>query len=603
MIRASARLRCTMRGMLVPRIARAAALCLTFASASLGCFSGDDDDEQRSEAKPKVPELHEISLNDAAPEEAGNELFSSGEQFSHHELLEQVARTAKEPMIKGLFLRLSPLGGSWARADELRASLAEVRKAGKPVHCHFDMLDNVGYALAASSCDRISMGPAGLLMLTGVRAEAVYAKDLLDMIGLQAELLQVGRFKGAADALTRSDMPSEVREILNALVDDLQANLRGAVMEGRKLDEAALKGAIDSAPHAANAALSLKLIDAISFDDEARAQAKAAAHGERVAKPLHEDKAERPGLGDLVKLLFDGKPDKVKGKRVSLAYLTGTITDSQEGPESGSMSGPFVEALRKIADDRDIKAMVLRIDSPGGSALASDKMWHAVRRVAARKPVVVSVGDMAASGGYYVASAGSEIFAQDTSLVGSIGVVGGKIVGGDLAAKLGVRPTALSRGQNSGWMSPFHPFSPSERDAVQRSMKSTYDTFLSRVLLGRKIEPDKLAAMAEGRIMTGKRAREGGLVDQAGGLTAALARARSQAGVPEDAPIEIWPRQGPWIERASRLLSGAESRADGIDLKQLASSLPGVAQSPIVQLWLQGSREPLTALPFALTLE
>jgi protease IV len=586
------------------RTARAIALLAAFASAS--CFSSDDD--KRSETKPKVPELHEIRLSDAPAEEPGNEIFSSGDQLSHQKLLDQLSRTVKEPLIKGLFLRVSTLGGSWARANELRSALAEVRKANKPVHCHFDMLDNVGYAVVASSCDRISMGPAGLLMLTGVRAEAVYAKDLLAMVGLQAELLQVGRFKGAADALTRSDMPSEVRETLNALVDDLQANLRAAVTEGRKLDDAALRAAIDSAPHAANAALALKLIDAVSFDDEARAKAKAAAHAEKVARPLQDDEDDKPGLGDIVKLLFDGKPEKVKGKRVCLAYLTGTINDAEDGADSGSAAGPFVAAMRRIADDKDIKAMVLRIDSPGGSALASDKMWHAVRRVAARKPVIVSVGDMAASGGYYVASAGTEIFADDVSLVGSIGVVGGKIVGGDLAARLGVHPAALSRGQNSGWMSPFHPFSSSEREAVQRSMQNTYETFLSRVLMGRKLQPAQLTAVAEGRIMSGRRAREGGLVDQAGGLTAAIARARTQAGLDDDSPLETWPKQRPWLERASRMFAGAESRATGqpmgkTELAQLLAALPGAADSPIVSLWLRGERGPLAALPFGFTLE
>jgi protease-4 len=587
--------------MLFPRTARTALLL----GALTGCFS--DDDDQR-ESKPKVPELHEISLDDAAPEEPASELFKSGGHHSHQQLLEELAHMAKEPLIKGLFLRVAPLGGAWARANELRAALADVRKAGKPVHCHFDMLDNVGYALVASSCDRVSMGPAGLLMLTGVRAETIYAKDLLEMIGLQAELLQVGRFKGAADALTRSDMPSEVREILNALVDDLQANLRAAIVEGRKLEDAALRSAIDTAPHAADGALAHKLIDAISFDDEARAKAKAAAHAERIVRPLHDEKGERPDLGDLVKLLFDGKPDKVKGKRVCLAYLTGTITDAEEGADSGAASGPFVAAMRRIANDKDIKAMVLRIDSPGGSALASDKMWHAVKRVAARKPVVISVGDMAASGGYYIASAGSEIFADDVSLVGSIGVVGGKIVGEGLAARLGVHPTALSRGKNSGWMSPFHPFSASEREAVQRSMQRTYETFLSRVRMGRKLQPEQLAAVAEGRIMTGRRAREGGLVDQAGGLTAALARARTQAGLADDSQLETWPKQQPWLERASRMFAGAEGRSNDYGLgnsqiTQLVSQLPGIAQSPIVSLWLRGDRGPLAALPFSFSVE
>jgi protease-4 len=582
-------------------------LVLLLTLTSLGCFGGDDDDEK--EAKPKVPELQELSLSGAAPEQPAGELFSKGEH-SHQQLLDEISRIVKEPLIKGLFLRMSPLGGSWARATEVREALAEVRKAGKPVHCHFDNIDNVGYSVMASSCDRISMGPTGLLMLTGVRAEAVYAKDLLSMLGLQAELLQVGRFKGAADPLTRSDMPSEVRETLNALVDDLQANLRSAITEGRKLDESALRSAVDSAPHDPDSALSLKLIDAISFDDEARAKAKAAAHAERVHRP-DENKSDKPDLGDIVKLLFGGKSHKAKGERVCVAYLTGTITDSDDGADSassGSSSGPFVTEMRRIADDKDIKSLVLRIDSPGGSALASDKMWHAVRRVAARKPVIVSVGDMAASGGYYVASAGTEIFADDVSLVGSIGVVGGKIVGGDLAARLGLHSTALSRGQNSGWMSPFHPFSASERDAVQRSMQTTYNTFLSRVLTARKIKPEQLYAMAEGRIMSGRRAREGGLVDQAGGLKAAIAHARSQAHLADDSQLETWPKQSPWLERASHLL-GAESRAqnnsaiDLATLEHLVSQLPGVASSPLLAAFLHGERGTLATLPFALTLE
>jgi protease-4 len=500
---------------------------------------------------------------------------------------------------------VSPLGGSWARATELREALADVRKAGKPVHCHFDNVDNVGYAVLASSCDRISMGPTGLLMLTGVRAEAMYAKDVLSMIGLQADLLQVGRFKGAADPLTRSDMPPEVRETLNALVDDLQANLRSAVTEGRKLDETALRAAIDSAPHSPESALALKLIDAISFDDEARAKAKAAAHAERVDRP-DAKKSEKPDIGDIVKLLFDGKPRKLKGERVCLAYLTGTITDSDDDADSGSSggSGPFVNEMRRIADDKNVKALVLRIDSPGGSALASDKMWHAVRRVAAHKPVIVSVGDMAASGGYYVASAGSEIFADDVSLVGSIGVVGGKIVGADLAGRLGLHSTSLSRGQNSGWMSPFHPFSPSERAAVQRSMQTTYDTFLARILVARKIKPEQLNNMAEGRIMSGRRAREGGLVDQSGGLKAALARARSQAHLPDDSQLETWPRQPPWLERASRLLSAeSHSPKNLAAVEQLLTQVPGVESSPLVAAFLRGERGVFAALPFALTLE
>jgi protease-4 len=576
---------------------RRLALCLACLSLA-ACSSGS---RTRTPRVPSVAELHELVLEGAAPEEPSNELLSGG--GAHHtqrELLEELENVVKQPLIKGVYLRLSGLGGAWARAAELRAALARVREAHKPVHCHFDMLDNAGYSVLASSCDRISMGPTGLLMLTGIQAETVYAKDLLELVGLRAELLQVGRFKGAADALTRSSMPDDVREVLNALVDDLQANLNSAVTTGRKLETTAVQSAVDSGPHAADSALALKLIDAVTFDDEARARAKEASKAERVVQPLRDDQREQLEVGQLLKLVLGGKPEKTTGKRVLLAYLTGTISDDNREQGGGAASGPFVTAMRRAADDEDVKALVLRINSPGGSALASDKMWHALARVSKRKPVIVSVGDMAASGGYYVASAAHEIFAEDESLVGSIGVVGGKVVGEQLAARLGIRPMALRRGQNAGWTSPFHAFSDTERSAVQRAMQQTYDTFLTRVRAGRKLEGTNLSQVAEGRIMSGKRARAGGLVDKVGGLDDALAQARSKAGLPADAKLELWPNERSMLERASRLLSGAQSLTP---VQQLMAAVPTVAESPVVQSLVQGDATPLAALPYALRLE
>jgi protease-4 len=248
-----------------------------------------------------------------------------------------------------------------------------------------------------------------------------------------------------------------------------------------------------------------------------------------------------------------------------------------------------------------VKAVVLRINSPGGSALASDKMWHAVRRVAQRKPLIVSVGDMAASGGYYVACGANQIFAQDDSIVGSIGVVGGKIVGQGLAERLGIHTTALRRGQNAGWMSPFHPFSASERRAVQAAMQQTYDTFLARVSEGRKLDAPRLAAVVEGRIMSGKRAKEGGLVDSLGGLEEALAEARSKGGVAESTKLEVWPKERTVIERLTHAMSGGDAEARG--LQQLLPMLPDIARSPVVSAWLRGEVTPLAALPYVLNVE
>ena len=549
---------------------------------------------------PRVDEMREFVLDGPAPEAAGDDVLGDSHQ-SHRELLEQLATVVKQPKIKGVFLRVSGFGGAWGRSLELRNALARVREAKKPVHCYFDNVDNSGYALAASSCDRISMAPTGMLALTGVRAQVVYARDLLDTLGLQAELLQVGRFKGAADSLTRSDMPSEVREVLSQLLDDLQANLATAVMRGRALDAAAFSGAVDGAPWAANAALEHHLIDAVAFDDEARAKAKAASKAERVVRIPKAPGSQHVGFSDVLKAIFRGERRKASGQRIALAYLEGTIRDGEREQGAGTVSGPFITDMRRIADDKEIRALVLRVDSPGGSALASDKMWHAVRRVAKRKPVIVSVGDMAASGGYYVACAGSEIFADEQSVVGSIGVVGGKIVAERLADRLGVHAVSLSRGQNAGWTNAFKPFSESEKRAILSSMNHTYETFLSRIREGRKLDMNRLGPVAEGRIMSGERARTGGLVDTMGGLTQALARARSKAGLAADSPLEVWHKEPSLFGLASELLAGADSKAPA--LPEGLSMLGRAARSPLVLALLNRELGPLLTLPYGLELE
>jgi len=278
--------------------------------------------------------------------------------------------------------------------------------------------------------------------------------------------------------------------------------------------------------------------------------------------------------------------------------VAGTIGDGEQDSADGVQSGPFVKAMRRFADDADVRAVVLRIDSPGGSALASDKMWHAVRRVAKRKPVIVSIGDMAASGGYYIACAGSEIFASRSSIVGSIGVVGGKIVGEKLSARLGVHSTTLARGRNANWLSPVARFSPSERAALLRALNATYAIFLERVRDGRKLSPERLDQVAEGRIMSGKRAEQGGLVDRTGGLSAALAQARSKASLPADSPTEIWPRERSVFNRISNALSGASESQSA--LEQLLA--PVLSKSALAGALLRADGMPLAMLPFTFEL-
>ncbi len=581
-------------------LARLPLLCCLASLASLASLAPAGACAGNPNATPHK-ELRELVLQSAPPEDPGAQLLGAP-RYSQRELLEQIAALAKNDKVTGLLLHLGDLGSGWARQAELREALLEVRSAKKPVHCYFENTDNVGYALLAQVCDRITMTPTGTLSLVGVHAEVVYARDLLEMLGLHAEVMQVGRFKGAADLFTRADMPDEVRETMNALLDDLQAELTTAVARGRSLPAADLQRAIDEGPQTPQRALALHLIDAIGFDDEARAAAKQSAKAERVVKMPDRREAEHTSVLDLLKTLTSSEAEEERSHapHLALAYLTGTISDGDEDSDSAASAGPFVKAMRRFADDSAVRALVLRIQSPGGSALASDKMWHAVARVAHRKPVIVSIGDMAASGGYYVACAGTEIFAQPTSLVGSIGVVGGKIVGEQLAQRLGVHVTVLSRGRNAAWSSPAQRFSDSERAALQQALQSTYDTFLARVTAGRKLQGERLDAVAQGRIMSGHRAKVGGLVDTEGGLVQALARARAKGGLGADSPVEVWPHRRGLLDRVAHLVSGESARSLGV--QGLRALLPAAANAPVATALLDGKPGPFAALPFTLEL-
>jgi protease-4 len=519
------------------------------------------------------------------------------DHLTHHALLERLSEMASAKGVSGIFLQIGEMGGAWGRVADLRDALSTVRKAGKPVHCHFETTDNLGYSLLAQSCDRISITPAGMLDLVGVSAEAVYARELLQTLGLRADAVQIGRFKGAADPFTRDDMPPEVQQTMNALLDDLQAAVISAVAHGRSLPAARVQALIDQGPFTAEQARSAGLVDDVSFDDAARAQAKAAAKADRVVIEQLQPEHESIGLWKLLRTLTGGSErHKTSGKRLVLAYLDGTIMRGSAGSFRSAHAESFVRGMHELADDAGVRAVVLRIDSPGGSAMASDLMWHAVRRLAKRKPVIVSIGDLCASGGYYVASAGTEIVAQDQSLVGSIGVVGGKIVAEDLARRLGVHIERLTRGKHAGWTSAARGWSPEERTAFDHALRDGYELFLRRIAEGRGMKIDEIEPLAEGRLMSARRAREGKLVDHEGGLSTAIALARKRGSLADDAPIQIWPERPNLLQALSEITGGAEARSavlDGLSVPQ---------RTGIIELLLSGDDMPAAVLPYVLSL-
>ncbi|MDH5492935.1 MAG: signal peptide peptidase SppA, partial [Myxococcales bacterium] len=569
-------------------------------------------------------EMRELLLDSPPPESHGQGPLSPPTAALHDVLL-QLESIVDEPSARGLFLRLGSWGGAWGRAADLREGLSAIREAGKPIHCHFEIADNASFAILASSCDRITMTPAGVLDLVGPAAHVFYARSLLDSIGVRAEVLQVGRYKGTGDALTQEDMPEATREALGALLDDLHALLLAAILP-RATSEERARALIDAGPYGASQALAAGLIDDIEFDDEAREHARIAARDEagledrgfRVRRVQAGPRSEPLGLAEILDAL-SGAPDEEPelGHRIALIQLEGSITDGDRSSDEAGRSGPFVTKLRELGDDARVRAVVLRIDSPGGSALASDRMWHAVRRVAARKPVIVSVGDMAASGGYYIASAGTEIFAHPESLLGSIGVVGGKLDVSALADRMGVHPVVIQRGEHAAWSSPVVALGEEERGVLRDLLWQTYSRFLRRVGEGRSMDREAVMAGAEGRIMTGRAALALGLIDREGGLQQALARAHELAEA-EDLPIDVWPpRRGILDALASRMggAQGAGSLADPA-LGGRAALEPGL-QGLVLGAWelaresgadalliplIQGDHPIALALPYGLSL-
>ncbi|HEX6241564.1 MAG TPA: signal peptide peptidase SppA, partial [Polyangiales bacterium] len=438
----------------------------------------------------------------------------------------------------------------------------------------------------------------------GVAAQLLHGRQLLEQVGVEAELLQVGKYKGASEPFTRDAPSEELKQSLNGLLDDLDRSLRAHLGQGGKRDAAQVDAALQKGPYGADDALAQKLIDDISFDDEARSIAKksAQAAGLRAVFPKRDE--ESFSLRELLSALTGKKePPPGTGPRLGLAYLVGEIIDGDSAGLETAASDPFVKALRRFADDEHIAAVVLRIESPGGSALASDRMWHAVRRVAARKPVVVSVGDMAASGGYYVASAGTTIVASEGSVLGSIGVVGGKLVLAKLADRVGVHATTLSRGPQATWLSALSTFTPSERERLQTLLSRTYALFLERVATGRKRSVEQLTPGAEGRVMGGERAKQLGLVDEVGGLSRAIAIARERGKLGDDAPIVRWPEDQDPFSRLTQLF-GARSTAGVLEqeLATLAPELRAVMNSTLLRALAHNPSRPITALPFELTL-
>jgi protease-4 len=467
--------------------------------------------------------------------------WSGGHGTELRKLSERLRELAHDGELGGVLLRFDDLELSLPDAIELRAVMHELRAAGKHVACHTAGASNTIY-LVLAACERIAIAPLGEIAITGPAAMPVHVKPLIDKLGVQADFLHVGAYKGAAEPLTRDAPSKEMEETLGAILDRRYQTMVDTIASERKLDPATVKTLIDTALFTAEQARAAHLVDEIAPFEAFRDGFK--APWVRLELDRKHDDQLTAWLA-IARFLGAMPPQRPVEDHVALVYAIGNIVDGKGkgllGAREEIASETLVAALRAIAADDKVKAVVLRVDSGGGSAQASELIWNAVAELRAKKPVIVSMSDVAASGGYYISSGATKIYALDDTLTGSIGVVGGKLALAGALSKLGVNTFPMGRGRRATLMSSLSPWRDDEKALMLSAMEAVYDQFVSRVASGRHMKRDDVLPIAQGRVWTGTKAKELGLVDEIGGLDAALAEADKLAKVAPQTELEIYP--------------------------------------------------------------
>ena len=444
-------------------------------------------------------------------------------------------KSAADSRIKAIVLEPADPQIAWGKLQELHADIEQFRKSGKPVYAYLKAPGTKDYYLA-TACNRIYLSPEDLLNLKGLRFELMYFKRTLDKLGVQVDVEHAGKYKDFGDMFTRSSMSPETREVYSGVLDDLYGNLLQTIAAGRKKTVQDVRSIIDDGPFLSSQALQKGLVDDVKFEDEMYGDLKNALKGGEI-KPLSSREYTKitessVGLG--------GK------QRVAFVTAEGDITrgdpnSSSEG--NGIESEHFNKVLRKVQNDSSIKAVIVRIDSPGGESTASDDMWRAMNQLSRKKPMVISMSDTAASGGYYMAMTGDPIIAYPGTLTGSIGVVFGKPNLHGLYDKLGIDKESLSRGRFARIDSDNEPLDEASRQKLREGIDDGYRSFVSKVAVARKKKFDEIEPLAQGRVWVGDQAKRNGLVDELGGIDRALELVKQKANIParESVALVVYP--------------------------------------------------------------
>jgi len=478
-------------------------------------------------------------------------------------------KAAADNRIKAIVFEPRDLRIGWGKLEEIRADLENFRKSGKPIYAYLKTPGTREYYLATTAT-RIYMDPEDELNLKGMRFELMYFKKTLDKLGVQIEVEHAGKYKDFGDMFTRANMSPETKEVLTSILDDLYGNLVRRIGEARKKTPDQVRATIDQGPFLSPHAQEQGLVDGLLYEDQ--------MYGEVKAK-----------VGDLKKVSLRDylrvPPAGPEGKqRIALITAQGDISRGDSGSDisgdSGIESEGFDKLLERVGNDSGVKGVIVRIDSPGGEVFASDAIWREMNLLSKKKPMVISMSDTAASGGYYIAMTGDPVVAYPGTFTGSIGVVFGKANLHGLYDKLGISKDLLTRGRYSDIDSDYEPLSADGRSKLRQAIDEDYQSFVTKVAAARRRKFDEIEPLSQGRVWLGSQAKANGLVDELGGLDRALDLVKEKAKIPKSERVMLV--SYPPKRSVFDLLFGQPPE------EALESRLGGVLKLSQLRLWARG---------------
>jgi len=499
-----------------------------------------------------------LNLNSSYVEHAdsdGLQALLMGKDASLYDMVVAIRKAGRDPKVKGLVARIEQPALGTAQIQELRDAVLEFRKSGKPSWCYSDsfgeLSQGTGLYYIASAFEQIWLQPLGSVNLTGVKIEIPFGKEALEKLDVKAEVIQKKEYKSYTDMFTRDDFSEHSKESYQAVIDSILSQVVDGIAKDRKMPHDQVRSLIANGPYFTEEALALKLIDRIDYR-------------QNLITAIHEK------LGEDIKFLpvssyFNTLIRWIHGSKVALIFGSGIIFRDESGlllGGTGLSSDDIYKAFQLAGKDPDVKAIVFRINSEGGSPSASESIYSIINYAKEhwKKPVIISMSDAAASGGYWISLAGTKIVAQPATLTGSIGVFGGKFVLKGLFEKLGIKWGEVSTSENAMMWSLNESYTPAQWVKLNAYMDQIYDGFTSRVAKSRKLSPEQVEKVARGRVWTGEQALALGLVDQLGGIQTAIDLAIKEAGLEKDADVgvQVYPRHRSILEKFAVSLDSAE---------------------------------------------